>query len=701
MPTIFSSELQELSAPRVPSKSPSRTGTHSGSNETVHSHKQSLAQAREVRRNVLSRVRNDFTFPPSRSTPDGSRSRAASPLRRHQSSPQRQSLQGVIQGLDAAIEEPDRFQSEANTTTTDEEKDGEDYQSHYKIEDGRVVSWHERNYASSDPSSGEETVEESLRSPTSPLKTQNRRSSSRTLSKRPSSRRLRMKQSFMSGLGFDTGATTDDDELDENEKQQLVQSRKAERKERRRKRLEEEMSWNEGLAFWIAQRDAWCCARKVDRANHHQADTNEKSPNGLGRNASMNPDDVQSRSIKADEASNASGTTLVPSRPETPPSNVQLQHSSPSLQLPPTHTDAFPSSQLTPVSPPTSPKINARNPPTNFSRPTSPAKSFQGQHTPSASPTRSPPKLTLSTNTGLPASSTSTTQIPKTTPILPSTDPTRASLRPALYPSIYSKVIIQSLTPSVPINLGILVPALVDGWKRDGEWPPPSAEQEAAGVPETSKDSYITNFEKWRKENEKATDYGGFGSLSRGMGKKLFGGPNPEADQRRGRGFSLGSYFMGHSDQRSLSPQAQQEVPPVPALPQSVPKSAMSSNSPRLKQDPFPPFSSSTNGHDQGQVVLSHSLHPAEANGAVRGRAGTSETGETGDIGSRLSGEDGKTVDGEQSSNSSGHLGVRQGVKKVGRRLRDSISGGSGNNNSNSGLSSVSGAGDEKEFRDG
>ena len=34
------------------------------------------------------------------------------------------------------------------------------------------------------------------------------------------------------------------------------------------------------------------------------------------------------------------------------------------------------------------------------------------------------------------------------------------------------KIILQSRTPSVPLNLLTLIHALVQGWKDDGEWPP-------------------------------------------------------------------------------------------------------------------------------------------------------------------------------------------------------------------------------------
>lgn len=68
--------------------------------------------------------------------------------------------------------------------------------------------------------------------------------------------------------------------------------------------------------------------------------------------------------------------------------------------------------------------------------------------------------------------------LPLPPPLLPLSNTIRASITPASYPSIYSKVVVQSQTPLVPINLSDMIGALVQGWKADGEWPPQS------GVPE-------------------------------------------------------------------------------------------------------------------------------------------------------------------------------------------------------------------------
>ena len=65
-----------------------------------------------------------------------------------------------------------------------------------------------------------------------------------------------------------------------------------------------------------------------------------------------------------------------------------------------------------------------------------------------------------------------TIMIPIAPSIIPPDNAIRASITPPTYPSLYSKIVIQGLTPTVPINLSDMVQALVQGWKRDGEWPP-------------------------------------------------------------------------------------------------------------------------------------------------------------------------------------------------------------------------------------
>lgn len=64
------------------------------------------------------------------------------------------------------------------------------------------------------------------------------------------------------------------------------------------------------------------------------------------------------------------------------------------------------------------------------------------------------------------------TLLPIGQPLLPPTNPLRASISPTVYLSLYDKVILHNLQPACPINLSDMLRSCVAGWKRDGEWPP-------------------------------------------------------------------------------------------------------------------------------------------------------------------------------------------------------------------------------------
>ncbi|KAM0256531.1 hypothetical protein ACHAQJ_004942, partial [Trichoderma viride] len=74
------------------------------------------------------------------------------------------------------------------------------------------------------------------------------------------------------------------------------------------------------------------------------------------------------------------------------------------------------------------------------------------------------------------------TLLPIPHPILPPTNGFRASITPAIYLSLYDKVIQNNLQPSCPINLSDMLRACVTGWKRDGEWPPKGSAPEPLAV---------------------------------------------------------------------------------------------------------------------------------------------------------------------------------------------------------------------------
>ncbi|RDW75688.1 hypothetical protein BP5796_06509 [Coleophoma crateriformis] len=72
-------------------------------------------------------------------------------------------------------------------------------------------------------------------------------------------------------------------------------------------------------------------------------------------------------------------------------------------------------------------------------------------------------------------------EVPVARDILPKENGMRASIGPAAYNTIYDKVIVQQLSPSCPINLKDITRSCVQGWKKDGEWPPRPTPAEGIG----------------------------------------------------------------------------------------------------------------------------------------------------------------------------------------------------------------------------
>lgn len=96
-------------------------------------------------------------------------------------------------------------------------------------------------------------------------------------------------------------------------------------------------------------------------------------------------------------------------------------------------------------------------------------------------------------------------EIPIAPPFIPPTNAMRASITPAAYNTIYDKVILQQLTPSCPINLKDITRSCVQGWKRDGEWPPNSSVPESLAGRRRRKLSMASLFglEKTKSKEEK------------------------------------------------------------------------------------------------------------------------------------------------------------------------------------------------------
>ncbi|KAG9958072.1 hypothetical protein KCU61_g8636, partial [Aureobasidium melanogenum] len=85
--------------------------------------------------------------------------------------------------------------------------------------------------------------------------------------------------------------------------------------------------------------------------------------------------------------------------------------------------------------------------------------------------TPSPNHTTSSSSTLTEAIPDTDLSIPVAPPLLPG-DPIRDRINKSAYSDIYTKVILQGRTPSIPISLTDVTRSLVHGWKEEGQWPP-------------------------------------------------------------------------------------------------------------------------------------------------------------------------------------------------------------------------------------
>lgn len=211
-----------------------------------------------------------------------------------------------------------------------------------------------------------------------------------------------------------------------------VTASKIARKARRRRELRKETAWNDGLACFEARRNAWTGA-KVARIRPRPA-----SP--------LSPTSPKKGSFWRTQT-------------HPTPSTNQLAISPP-LISPLTLVATSP----LPDGPP-SPAVDPETDGSSRQSSPSPKTSHDSSHKPL-------PDELLPVETLLP--------IPP--PLLPPANPMRASISPALYNSIYDKVVVHSLQPSCPINLSDMLRACVVGWKKDGDWPPRSTVPEPAAL---------------------------------------------------------------------------------------------------------------------------------------------------------------------------------------------------------------------------
>ncbi|KAL8746336.1 MAG: hypothetical protein Q9190_001630 [Brigantiaea leucoxantha] len=199
---------------------------------------------------------------------------------------------------------------------------------------------------------------------------------------------------------------------------------------KRRRLAREELEWNKGLRVFMERRDTWTGAEttpKVDFGYEGNDSRNDDSTTCRGTALLMSKSSephLQDLSIQDGKAESSESISSEQPVSTTQPSSVHTRDSSLSNSE---ALDAIPRSPHLPR--------------------------FSHLHEPD------PPNPL----------------IPIGPPLLsPTKHPDLSPITPAVYPAIYSKVVVQGVSPTFPINLKDMLHSLVQGWKDDGEWPPKS-----------------------------------------------------------------------------------------------------------------------------------------------------------------------------------------------------------------------------------
>ncbi|KAJ5190897.1 uncharacterized protein N7498_009882 [Penicillium cinerascens] len=252
-----------------------------------------------------------------------------------------------------------------------------------------------------------------------------------------------------------------------------------ERRRRRRRQMDEEMAWNEGMRMWMARRDAWSGARtrrqirakeqkrKLDASIQDQSSV-DGVDSGVDTGAGITPPLQQKSHGEAAEGPGLATTierSLSISEKERIEESQRRQEQEEGQSTAPDDEKRKESTETSI----TEPDAQVSNDPSHLT--TFPAIN-------DSDPEEDEEEL-------------DEPLIPVAPPFISSENPIRATIGPAIYPSIYTKVVVQGMTPTVPVNLADLTKAMVQGWKADGQWPPKPAVtsivlQDDASVPKAA-----------------------------------------------------------------------------------------------------------------------------------------------------------------------------------------------------------------------
>ena len=265
---------------------------------------------------------------------------------------------------------------------------------------------------------------------------------------------------------------------------------------KRRKLVTDELTWNEGLRVFLERRDFWTGAEFHFSASHQRQ--------GNSSNPERNPNRPSACSISPTlrPPGDIPPTPAASNSPESDLSS-SVSMSTESLLMPISQSSSAATSTRTSQSSEIIPPSGSNLHPITAS---------------SEVPPISPEPFTTATRT----------LIPLAPPLLsPNEHLYLTPITPVLYPTLYSKCVVQALAPSVPVNLSHIVGCLVQGWKDDGEWPPKSNVPEEDGAARGRKGSLRGKMRSLRIEIEGDGTQVGLERVARksvGKVKKALGG---------------------------------------------------------------------------------------------------------------------------------------------------------------------------------
>ncbi|CEO60451.1 hypothetical protein PMG11_05078 [Penicillium brasilianum] len=275
-----------------------------------------------------------------------------------------------------------------------------------------------------------------------------------------------------------------------------------ERRRRRRRQMEDEMAWNEGLRMWMARRDAWSGAR-----TQRQIRAKEKKRK-LSAAASQNQANGSS-DVKTVDAAQDGGAGIPP--PTDPPTHGEVGDTS----MLANKTEACLS--ITDKEKGEDQLHRQEQEEEQSTAPDEETKRKESTETCITEPDQTPSYTSRvgaedrDKDSGDESDSEEEEEldeplIPVAPPFISSANPVRATITPSIYPSIYTKVVVQGMTPTIPVNLADLTKAMVQGWKSDGQWPPKPAVssivlQDDASVPKKAADSPADGAPQSRRKN--------------------------------------------------------------------------------------------------------------------------------------------------------------------------------------------------------